>query len=534
MISQLAHRPRQSQGGYIMVTAMTLVAVLLGVGLAFMRWSTDEAIQSRHVSGAIQAYYLAQMGVVEQGFMWLKSRDAGDLPIGVVTLPDKDIPSVGKYTEVQIYPPAGQGEGSFWTQQRIYRISAVGVVKAPWNGENNGDVDKEIRRKAVLYVSIRNFADYMYLSDFELTEFGDRIRFWGQDTLDGRVHSNSQIAIMQNPVFYDIVSHGADDFEHGPGYNPEFHIPPVHNAIPVLIPEFAENLRENADRYEAPGDNKQQRMVISGSDVTLYTWDLGEAFDSTEATATNFPITGTIEDGFCFFTETPLELKGVNITGSITIGSASLIRLIDDVRVAGPFEPTTQPGDYRVSYENTNYVGLVSEGDIKIANTPANGREDSNFQGPNQSNQNLTDIVITAAVVALGKHQEESGFVGSFTFENQNMADSGYVCTSCGCTPQPGGSPNPNCGTGGRDERGTIWLFGSLTQRRRGYVHRSCCTGTGYDKQYRYDTRFLRNRPPCFFDAVDSTGHALFNIVQWGQGQESQSDIARGVRVRYN
>ena len=47
--------------------------------------------------------------------------------------------------------------------------------------------------------------NYAYLSDQELTVFGDRIRFWHEDTLSGPVRSNYQIAIMENPVFYDIV-----------------------------------------------------------------------------------------------------------------------------------------------------------------------------------------------------------------------------------------------------------------------------------------------------------------------------------------
>ncbi|MBU1984273.1 DUF4900 domain-containing protein, partial [bacterium] len=48
--------------------------------------------------------------------------------------------------------------------------------------------------------------NYLWLSDEEMTVFGDRIKFWHGDTLDGPVHSNSQIAIMQDPAFFDHVS----------------------------------------------------------------------------------------------------------------------------------------------------------------------------------------------------------------------------------------------------------------------------------------------------------------------------------------
>jgi hypothetical protein len=114
--------------------------------------------------------------------------------------------------------------------------------------------------------------------------------------------------------------------------------------------------------------------------------------------------------------------------------------------------------------------------------------------------------VITAAIVALGE---------SFCFENQNDPDSGYDF-------------------GSQDDRGTIYLFGSLTQKRRGYVHRSNRTSTGYAKKYVYDKRFLHQRPPCFFDAVDASGRGLFNVVQWGEGEDKTQDVRDGTTIRYN
>ena len=507
------YRPRPSQGGYVLVTAMILVMGLLGVGAAFMRWSTDEAIQSRHVSGAMQAYYLGQMGVIEKGLQWMRSREPSDLPIGEVVLPGRNVPGVGKYEDVRIMFLAGQSGGDFWALDKMYRISAVGVVTTPWNV---GDDTKTIRRKSVLYVSLRSFSDYMYLSDHEMTTFGDRIRFWHEDTLNGRVHSNYQIAIMENPVFYEQVTQAGNwtDFEHGTGYAPVFLGPPPKFRVrPVLIPEVAENLRNYATNYFNPGTDKQMRMVINGSTLHHYTWDLGEAFDSLEAVSDQIEIPQGEDAGLCVFTETRLELAGTEITGRVTIGSAQLIRLMDDIRVRAAY--TNGAPEYRVLPSCPDYVGIVSEGDIKIANTPRNGRENCNGFGPGgTNNQNLKDIVITAAVVALGN--PFTGSAGSFTFENQNDdVDSGYS------------GPSP-------DERGTIWLYGSLTQRRRGYVHRSNHGGTGYAKQYRYDSRFLQQRPPCFFEAVDSTGHALFDIVQWGQGVESPPEVNRGNVVRYN
>ena len=85
-----------------------------------------------------------------------------------------------------------------------------------------------------------------------------------------------------------------------------------------------------------------------------------------------------------------------------------------------------------------------------------------------------------------------------------------------------------------RDDRGTIYLFGSLTQMRRGYVHRTNNGSTGYLKQYRYDKRFLQTRPPGFFDAKDEYGRALFDIVQWGRGVPDDVDIRHQIYEKFN
>jgi hypothetical protein len=237
-----------------------------------------------------------------------------------------------------------------------------------------------------------------------------------------------------------------------------------------LIPEVLCYYREWATHYYNPGFGWQMRCRITGSDVTLWTWDLGIAFD----TVTNNMEIEIFDLGSLpeiIFTETPLELMGFDVTGDVVIASAKLIRLMDDVRVGGP---TSGPPEYRVAENNPNYIVIASEGDIKVANTIANGHGNSNGLGNSQTNPSFSDIVITAALYALGN--PATGFAGSFTFENQNDPDSGYVY---------GSFP---------DDRGQIFLYGALAQRRRGYLHRSNNTSTGYLKQIRWDER-LRTRP---------------------------------------
>jgi len=320
----------------------------------------------------------------------------------------------------------------------------------------------------VVLVGSVHGVNYMYLSQYEMTIFGDRIKFWHEDTCGGPVHSNSQIAIMENPVFYDLVTQAGpeNDFWRGSDYNPQFLGPdPIFHALPVTIPDSLYYYRRTANHYYNPGAYHQMRCRISGSQVTMWTWYLGIAFDSMAP--------GTVREDFaidsavCIFTETQLELMGYDIIGDVVIASAKRIRIMNDVRVGGP---TSGPPEYRVYEDNPNYVVIASEGEIKIANTPANGRNNSNGYGFGQSDQDSTNVVLTAAIYALDE---------SFTFEQQNDPDSGYVC---------------ECPGDGQDNRGTLYLYGALTQRRRGYLHRGTLGSTGYAKQTRYDER-LRYRP---------------------------------------
>jgi hypothetical protein len=306
--------------------------------------------------------------------------------------------------------------------------------------------------------------------------------------INGTVRSNDTITIAGSGWYDRILTH-APFFIQGPGYDPHFAEPPVFNVLPVQLPDIAALLRQYATNYYDPGSNKQMRIRIVGSVAHVYTWDWGVAFDSLLALHEQM----NIWNGTCIFTESPLELEGRDVIGKVTVGSAQMIRITNDVRVGGP---TSGPPEYRVSSSNDNYIGIVSEGDIKIGNTTANGRENSAGLGFAQNNPELTDIVITAAIEAMG----------SFTFEQQNDSDSVYVCD---CSP---------------DWRGQIYLYGSVVQGRHGYLSRSNNEGTGYSLQLRFDTRLLLQRPPCFFAPSDSN-HATPDTLDFGDVVVAQTAV---------
>ena len=211
-------------------------------------------------------------------------------------------------------------------------------------------------------------------------------------------------------------------------------------------------------------------MVIDGSSWNVYRWHIGAPFGDTLFAQ------GTDLSEACFFFDSPLELKG-RVEGTVTIGSSEDIRLIDDIWY---MNSTPGSGAIDTNATNPNVIGIVAEGNVIIANTPENGRDNSTMGG--------TSIIINGGIIALGE---------SFSFEDQNDVWNEYQ----GTYP---------------DDRGDIHLWGSVVQRRRGYVHRSNHGSTGYGKDYHFDDRFYTIQPPCYPDATDEMGRSLFDIISWG------------------
>jgi hypothetical protein len=308
--------------------------------------------------------------------------------------------------------------------------------------------------------------NFTYFSVHEHTVFGDVIKFWHEDTLAGVVRSNECLVFMENPVFDDatfITTCPPDSFQ-----NPNWDI--IYNAPEFPFPDSARGIRERAMElgfYFDQGDMMQARAKIKHDTLRIWWTELGTPFDSGGYQDALLPDTATV------YFHSPLRISGV-VSTVLVIGASGRIGLDNDIHYVNTYGPP----DYRPLPGHSEKFALVSENEIKVLNTPANGRENSDGQGYGQNNENLTDIALNGIFVALNE---------SFTFDQQNVGDSGYVCTPCGCVPGVPGMHPPSCGQGGSDDRGTIYLAGSLMQKRRGYVHRTCCGSTGYGKQYRCD-----------------------------------------------
>ncbi|MBT7615748.1 MAG: T9SS type A sorting domain-containing protein, partial [Calditrichaeota bacterium] len=300
---------------------------------------------------------------------------------------------------------------------------------------------------------------YLFLTNFEHTrQERDIIWFWTPDTLVGPVHSNDFIGMKFTPQFHGQVSTSQNRFILYQA-NPYFEAEP-HFGVPLLrFPEPPEFVGNDGSRIGNPEEGMQYRLVMDNEFGRVYCWWGGVPFnDEIEPLDEYF-----WDDYDWLYFDSPLEMYGI-IDGVVTIGCSHDIKLLDDIRYAAAEQ---QYGRF-VEDECDDMLGIISERNIIIANTNANGRDNGFYREDVPLSRH--SIVINGALVAFGE---------SFTFENQNDEWNRRQ------------GPEP-------DDRGAIFLTGSIAQYRRGYVHRSNHQRTGYSKKYVHDSRLIENPPPLF------------------------------------
>jgi len=484
-----------NEDGNILIMSVVIVALLIATGMGYMKWATDERWDTAYEQATVQAYFLAQTGLVERGLVYLRSRRPADLPTASVFLNDGIIRDAGTFKNVKVMRVTTMGSGNIFQRSDTYDVFATGVAKFRDHalGNRTYGQDIEVQRTAKMRARLRSFSNYMYLTHFEATSFNEIIWFWTYDSLWGRVHSNDYIGLKYSPHFYGPVSTCKSEFLYFQPENIHFEYPPQFEVTPVLFPRTAETLRANANWVDGLGRYMTRVWLRGNAGITTYQYELGEnpppVYGWEEGDVSNIqhqpmPAWGGL------FVDGPAEVYG-EVHGNITIGTSGDMYLVDDVYYSD-VDPTN-PGGLN-NWANINahqyLCGLVSEGNIIIRDNDLNGKENGAALGGQRFERH--SITITAGLVALGE---------SFTFEHQNDDWEAYQ------------GPTP-------DERGIIHLRGAVTQLRRGYVHRSnhgtgIRDGTGYGKDYIYDFRFDMRPPPFYLEARDDEGYALFDIISF-------------------
>ncbi len=407
-------------------------------------------------------------------------------------------------------------EANVYQQQDLYGLNDDDFIKTgAWDATAIGIVElqqpdgsiAEVRSQYTLRSQMRTFANFMYLSDIETAEppdssGDDRIWFWGEDELFGRVHSNDYIGISGNPIFHGPFSTSKPNYIIGPGGDyPTFDFPPVYNAPEIHFPETASDIREGAAMQglffgDEFGSLLTDIEALEGGWL-IKQWDRGDGvFPPDDADVT--PV--AYGSNTIIFVDGPLYVHGDDVMQRNTVASAGNMYLVDNIMYAD-----FDLDDMEIEPSSPHILGLISESNIVVRNSLENGWRNGWVQGENASHESA-HIVITAGMVTLGQ---------SFTFEHQNDVDEFGE-------PQPAPWDHGNylfCT--GSDERGIIYIRGAIAQKRRGYVHRSNCGGTGYGKNYDYDFRLQTNPPPLYLAAQDEDGNVFFEVTSsWAENPD--------------
>ncbi len=297
---------------------------------------------------------------------------------------------------------------------------------------------------------------YEYLSNFEVTSLNEIIWFWNYDTLRGPLRSNDYIGIKYDPYFFNRV------FVRGFRYweaHPYFEYDPVINAPLFRFPRTFEHLRDQAQvNISVPDAQYMTRIRMRGNEgLQVYQYRIG--IPPVDSLVMILPP----PDRQIIRVDSELEIEGI-LTGELTIYSSGDIWLIDNILYEGA-DPMT---GYFDEDQMQHMLALVSDRNIIIKDNPANGQ--ANGWDDRLEHHDRHSIIVNGSLIALNE---------SFTFEHHNDPLDIYQ------------GPRP-------DERGYLYLKGSLAQWRRGYLQRSNHLGTGFLTVRGYDFRLETEAPPGF------------------------------------
>jgi hypothetical protein len=532
------------------------------------------------------------------------SQDSFTLPTKNATIVSSDSKNTySLQTEVQ---RADISTGGGIYKSDGYLIKTLATVQRGTNA-NPGLQRNEsmVRSYSELGIRRTSFAGYHYFTDNEESMNGTPVYFWGPDVIHGKVHSNSDIWLKQGgggnnngwPTFLGPVYTTGEIKTYGG-------TPPYPTVFRKGYFEHVGELEFDADATEVqsngmvvgPNNYSPNRIVyvtVNGSSFDCLIGTISR--DSTDTTdvwqnyppasgqylfRNRFPHVDTIWTagtsgsivGSSAYVKSKLWLRG-SFSGAQTWCSQDTLYLNDDCLLSGtPRGIAPDGGDTGNGPLNrSDFLGIVSEKSIVIQygyKTPRGSTRNK----PN-CGSDADGIWIYAALCALGEGNGNSHTDGVFTFEYQHphpsttdryVGQSLYTKIDLHRYKYPQNLTNPWPPTVdypwynplwpesyGYMERGTIHLYGSVAQRRRGYVHRNVqdadypnyggvwnipkdyCggaaypsgdgynapgatgNGVGYKKDYHFDNRFSFKSPPDFPQVHISGGITPYESSTW-------------------
>ena len=475
-----------------------------------------------------------------------------------------------------------------------------------------------VRKYGEFYLRKQRYSEFMYFTDTDESTNGTPVYFYGPDVIHGRVHSNSDIWLKQAgggsnqgwPTFYDLVS-TSGHFQSIPAvipYEDVFLGGWLEEYRKYEYPTEMNSIRANGLKVGPLNYDPKNIVWVVGAG-TSYSMMLGVVSDPelelfkvfNPYPAVPLPedplfsnrvamkdTTWTLASGGgvtnqSVFVNNKLWISGV-FGSRQTWGTCDTMMLVGDITLVNT--NSGEAPDSPTSMNHSDILGLVSEKSILIQygyRDPVDSLRYHPNCGPDGTSgtPDQTGINIYAALCALGDGGGDPHKDGVFSFEYQHPHPSvpaimagttlwDYIDLHRRRYPQTTTNPwPPNIDYPWYNplwperqpylERGHINLWGSVAQRRRGFVHRNLLDseyqtngvwnipidacggssnvnimdpvlniplntrnypgatggGTGYKKNYHYDTRFYTMAPIDFPEVNLQGGDAPMRSDTW-------------------
>ena len=377
----------------------------------------------------------------------------------------------------------------------------------------NTESDETVEDTCGHDMSTHSYADWLYITDRETQSYRpagqDTLRFWGPDTLDGKVHSNDKLHFQQGdgewPVFWEHVSScsttfspvNADEYVHFYG---GYTIPYSYFPFPLQADSVRKyNYYKVPNLGVAPSDSanwvteitlldaaqgfivrhRQQNVGLGKRDKIRFDSTLYD-FKLDYAPRYPYPPTGAL------FIEGELWITGAigthfnvgpggessgpagtGFEGELTIGASGDIIIADDI----VYKSSNLDGSVPIT--SPDVLGLISEKHILVWRNCA------------------PTIKINAGLGAIGDQSVRDVIQASRCPSGIIPVDGKYGTISV---------DGVNC-YGQTNAKNKIKIVGCLIQKERGLIHTHYDGGERgfFSKDYKYDKRFANHPPPHFF-----------------------------------
>lgn len=523
-----------SQHGYLLAASMMFILVGSLWVSAYLSMSEFEAILVENEIKDSQARLIAEMGLDFQQLI-LRLSDSGK---------DTD------YEMTRKNPYTGRKE-TVGIVEIEYKRSSDGLNQLRATGygvdERGRPWDEDFARVMQANVIKQTLAQYLWFTENEREPDNlYMVKFYWNDELDGMVRTNDVLHLNTRfspepriPLFHKMVYSAADYVYFdpdppGPQDLDEIFLGGLElEAPPIEYPHNAENIRDNAvrtfyGRWWNPEEELEERVSIliefhengtagvykrrfrEPDNPHSYHTDYADLEDNIVDTLFNQLHVPQWPDEGSFFVHGVTEVRG-RVRGNVSVGSSENLFIAGNIFYADSPEAGSMGFRGKPPEDSRNYLGLISEKRIIVANS-----------AENRINSETWGVIINAAIAALGDGSNAEDR-GCFTIQHMCSDD---VDDARWSTAEPWMDEPPNPGDGWGN---VLTFWGSMAQRYRGYVHRTECPspnrhGGYHSKDYHFDSRFLVHSPPDYIEVDLETGGAEYLLYNWQERTNVNDD----------